>query len=223
MSLDLYIPEDIRDLYEIHDFRHSAAILANEFPDEFQEICQALRIFRLTHTDITSPGGNESTIPKKISAVLRPLGWTEGKLNAKLMVDDEVISTDTHKIDYLKGRVAFDLEWNSKDQTYDRDLYAFRTFFDYNKISVGVLLTRSTSLNSVFRELGVMQKYGASTTQMRKLLPRLKSGRNGGCPVLVIGITPNVVIDSPDVETTAHTGDPIIKDDIVNTMGDNDE
>lgn len=223
MSLDLYIPEDIRDLYEIHDFRHSAAILANEFPGEFEEICQALRDFRLTHSDITNPGGNESSIPKKISAILRPLGWTEGKLNAKLMVDEEVISTDTHKIDYLKGRVAFDLEWNSKDQTYDRDLYAFRTFFDYNKISVGVLLTRSTSLNSVFRELGVMKKYGASTTQMGKLLPRLESGRNGGCPVLVIGITQNVIVDSPDVETTAHTGDPIIKDDIANTMGDNDE
>ncbi len=28
---------------------------------------------------------------------------------------------DGHKIDYVKGRVAFDLEWNSKDQTFDRD------------------------------------------------------------------------------------------------------
>lgn len=28
-----------------------------------------------------------------------------------------------HNIDFLKGRVAFDLEWNSKDQTFDRDLF----------------------------------------------------------------------------------------------------
>src|SRR3546814_4372321 len=27
---------------------------------------------------------------------------------------------DGHKIDYVKGKVAFDLEWNSKDQTFDR-------------------------------------------------------------------------------------------------------
>lgn len=33
---------------------------------------------------------------------------------------------DGHKVDYVKNRVAFDLEWNSKDQTFDRDLYAFR-------------------------------------------------------------------------------------------------
>jgi CRISPR-associated protein Csd2 len=39
------------------------------------------------------------------------------------------------------------------------------------------------------------EKYGASTTQMGKLIPRLKAGRNGGCPVLVFGITPKLIID----------------------------
>jgi hypothetical protein len=37
---------------------------------------------------------------------------------------------DGHKVDYVKNRVAFDLEWNSKDQTFDRDLYAFRAFHE---------------------------------------------------------------------------------------------
>ncbi len=37
-------------------------------------------------------------------------------------------------------------------------------------------------------------KYGASTTHMGKLLPRLNAGRNGGCPVLVFGITQNIII-----------------------------
>lgn len=194
MGYESYIPEDIRKLYEVHDYKHAAAILANEFPNEFKEICDVLRSFTITKENITDKGGNESQIPKKISNILRPQGWLEGKLNAKLVVDEEVINYDTHKIDYLKGRVAFDLEWNSKDQTYDRDLYAFRAFFDYNKISIGVLLTRSQSLDQLFRVFGVMAKYGASTTQMGKLLPRLNAGRNGGCPVLVFGIQPNVVI-----------------------------
>jgi CRISPR-associated protein Csd2 len=102
---------------------------------------------------------------------------------------------DGHKIDYVKNRVAFDLEWNSKDQTFDRDLYAFRAFAECNLVSVGVLLTRSQELNSVFAALGydaggarISSKYGASTTWMGKLLYRLRSGRSGGCPVLAIGI-----------------------------------
>lgn len=191
-------------MYEVYDFKHAAAILATEFPEEFNDIIEALRAFRIEVEHITVKGGRESPIPKTISSLLRPNKdnprWKEGKLNAKLLVDDTVISFDTHKIDYLKGRVAFDLEWNSKDQTYDRDLYAFRAFFDYDKISVGVLLTRSIKLNPLFKALGVMQKYGSSTTQMNKLLPRLKAGRNGGCPVLVFGITPSIVTgDIPDL------------------------
>jgi hypothetical protein len=104
---------------------------------------------------------------------------------------------DGHKVDFVKNRVAFDMEWNSKDQTFDRDLYAFRAFYDCSLISAGVLLTRSASLNEVFTSLGkkVSGKYGASTTWMGKLLFRLNAGRNGGCPVLVFGITPKLVSD----------------------------
>lgn len=191
MIWDDFVPSDLASLYEIRDYRHAAAILANEFPLEFSEICQALSTFRITRDDILKPGGNESDIPKKMSAILRPLGWVEKKLQAKMVADDVEVHQDTHKVDYLKGRVAFDLEWNSKDQTFDRDLFAFRTFFDYDRISVGVLVTRSNDLDSLFEKLG--KKFGASTTHMNKLLPRLQAGRNGGCPVLVFGITQKLV------------------------------
>jgi Restriction endonuclease BglII len=121
---------------------------------------------------------------------------------------------DGHKIDYVKGHVAFDLEWNSKDQTFDRDLYAFSAFAQCGVIDAAVLLTRSAELNSVFRALGpalkrngdpdvrpdgaprmTREKYGASTTWMGKLLYRLNAGRNGGCPVLAIGIRPACISD----------------------------
>ena len=131
------------------------------------------------------------------------MGWQEKNLSAELNVYElkgkktkefkGSIHHGSHKVDYLKGRVAFDLEWNSKDQTFDRDLYAFRAFFDYNAISVGVLVTRSIGLNIILKELGILAKYGASTTHLGKLIPRLEAGRNGGCPVLVFGITPGLL------------------------------
>ncbi len=195
-----YIPADIRGLYEIHDFHHATAILAKEFPAEFGEVCAALRAFRLTVEDVRAAGGNESAIPKRFSSILRPLGWKEQQLTAEHRVDGEVLNITTHWVDYIKGRVAFDLEWNSKDQTFDRDLYAFRAFFEYGKISVGILVTRSDELEPWFGTLGdvtdkhgatrpVKAKYGAATTRMGKLLPRLAAGRHDGCPVLVFGIT----------------------------------
>ena len=101
---------------------------------------------------------------------------------------------DGHNIDFLKNRVAFDLEWNSKDQTFDRDLLAMRTYFDCGLIDVGVIVTRAEALNDIFKgekdDSGqpLIKKYGASTTWMGKLRYRLDSRRNGGCPILAVGI-----------------------------------
>ncbi len=192
--------EQVKDLYECHDHRHAVAILTQDYPDLFAEVCDVLLAFRLTQDQVKQHGGNESEIPKTFSAMLRPLGWVEQKLTAKWVVGDKVVSSDTHMIDYVKGDIALDLEWNSKDQTFDRDLYAFRAFFDCHKICVGLLVTRSDDLDSLFSDLGAYidrygtarkykNKYGASTTHMGKLLPRLEAGRGGGCPVLAIGIT----------------------------------
>lgn len=193
MSWQEYIPGDISELYEVHDYKHAAAILKNEFPVEFSEICDALRAFRLTETNVRDPGGSESAIPKTFSQILQPMGWQQKKIRARLIVDEHELPLESHYVDYLKGRVALELEWNSKDQTYDRDLYAFRAFFEYHQISVGVITTRSNDLDPWFKQLGLYHKYGASTTQMGKLLPRLDAGRNGGCPVLVFGITRKLV------------------------------
>ncbi|MHB1642549.1 MAG: BglII/BstYI family type II restriction endonuclease [Acidithiobacillus sp.] len=207
------IPEDIAKKYEIHNFRHAAEILGTSCESDFIEILNALRAFQITTADIMASGGNESNIPKIVSRLMRPAGWFEARIHGDLLVtvtthgesvEKKMINIenfmDGHKVDYVKNEVAFDLEWNSKDQTFDRDLYAFRAFYDAGVISAAVLLTRSESLNAVFRALGIMNKYGASTTWMGKLLYRLKASRNGGCPVLVFGITPNVIEDWPHEE-----------------------
>lgn len=236
--VDKKIPQDIRDKYEIVSYRNAAVILAETLSAEFADILAALRSFTITTEMIRKPGGNESDMPKQLSSFLRPLGWHETVINADLAVTlnwREQIAInkrgkpvmekrtktitrqkylDGHKIDYVKAKVAFDFEWNAKDQTFDRDLYAMNAFFLCGAIDVGVLVTRSASMNEVFRTIGpaltksgvieklddgrdkpTISKYGASTTWMGKLLFRLNAGRNGGCPVLAVGITPAAVSD----------------------------
>ena len=256
---DAFIPEDIRALYEVHNYRNAAQVLATGCPAEFAEILEGLRAFRLTLADIRKPGGNESDIPKRISGLLNAKGWKETRIKGDLLItkisgagvkkakaenDDDESETETlekieelkkkgysvehikrenfldgHKVDYVKNRVAFDLEWNSKDQTFDRDLYAFRAFHECDLIDAAVLLTRGTALNAVFEKLGpeldgdgnpridkngkpklIRTKYGSSTTWMGKLLYRLNAGRHGGCPVLALGIKPTLITDWADYE-----------------------
>jgi CRISPR-associated protein Csd2 len=213
-----YVPSDILAKYEVYSYRNAALILSEAHPAEFAELITALRAFSLTTSLIAKAGGNESDIPKIISKALRPLGWHETTIQADLLVkllwrqsavnskgkaiteakSREMVKArflDGHKVDYVKNRVAFDLEWNSKDQTFDRDLYAFSAFSQCGVIDAGVLLTRSEALNTVFKAMGLMNKYGASTTWMGKLLYRLNAGRNGSCPVLAIGIKAECVSD----------------------------
>jgi hypothetical protein len=98
------------------------------------------------------------------------------------------MESPTHEIDCFKGRVALEIEWNNKDPFYDRDLNNFRLLFDLRAISVGVVITRSDELQDIFDEVGRGSSYGASTTHMSKLLPRIQGGGGAGCPLLVFAI-----------------------------------
>lgn len=204
-----YVDLDLQNKFEFYSYGHALEILHDAFPVEWEEVQTCLRQLRLTVADLKKAGGNESPIPKKFDNVLYPYGWREIRISGDLIVKkyprqtaqrrgrfaDQPYETETikgyidgHNIDFLKNRVAFDLEWNSKDQTFDRDLLAMRTYFDCGLIDVGIIVTRSEELNEIFRKEHILAKYGASTTWMGKLLSRLDSRRNGGCPILAIGI-----------------------------------
>lgn len=232
------IPERVRELYGVYSYRHAAAILAGAYSAELNEIIEALLAFRISKNDIGMPGGNESVITKRFAKALREKGWLETRVQSDLIlriqkyreqISESLKSTktklkpeeirltnnlDAHKIDFVKGRVAFDFEWNSKDQTFDRDLFALRLFHECHLVSAGVLVTRSEEMNPVFDAVPLrnknggivcnkatgkpemaMRKYGGSTTWIGKLLPRLNSGRHGGCPVLVFTIKPAIISD----------------------------
>ena len=215
-------PLSVKEKFEILSYRSAATILSQNFPDQFSQIVRALETFEITTAMIRTPGGSKGPIAKYVDELFTAPDWRETRITADLHV--KLLSAkggdalreyarsgylDGHRIDFVSGKVALDLEWNSKDQTYDRDLYALSAFHAAGAIEVGVLLTRGNSLDTDFmRTLGkvltksgqegtedVYKKFGASTTFMGKLLYRLEAGRNGGCPILALGITPSCVSD----------------------------
>ena len=208
-----YVYPELLNKYEFRNYGHALEILSEVFPKEWKEIQECLAKFVITEDDLLVAGGNESQIPKKFDDILYPYGWKEIKISGDLEVklyqrlnkksksfattpfDSKMIKgcIDGHNIDFVKGKVAFDLEWNSKDQTFDRDLLAMRTYFECGIIDVGIIVTRSTELVDIFKKLDINKKYGPSTTHMDKLIYRLDSRRNGGCPILAIGIRKAVV------------------------------
>ena len=117
------------------------------------------------------------------------------KFDTKITLDDIDFESPTHSVDCFKNRVALEIEWNNKDPFYDRDLNNFRLLFDLRAISVGIIITRSDELQDIFRNLGRKDSFGASTTHMSKLLPRIQGGGGAGCPLLVFGITKKLYVE----------------------------
>lgn len=222
------IPQKLRERFEFLDYGHALDILLNAYKDEWSDIVGCLEQFSISLEDIQTAGGNKSPIPAKFDDYLFPRGWTETKITADLLVkkmdrekrtaagekfkadrEENIVVEgfiDGHNVDFIKGKVAFDLEWNSKDQTFDRDLLAMRNYYEARIIEVGIIITRAENLNDVFSTLGkdIKSKYGASTTWMGKLKPRLDARRNGGCPVLAIGITKECVRDYERIRAYAE-------------------
>lgn len=78
----------------------------------------------------------------------------------------------------------------------DRDLNNFRLLHNLRAISVGVIVTRSTELQTaIFNPLGIGTKYGSSSTHCDKLIPKIEGGGSGGCPALVVAIKPGYFVD----------------------------
>lgn len=204
------IPADITESYEVHEWRNATGVLATAHPREWDDIVAALRAFEFRRSEVLKGGGGKSLISSRLDSFLGARGWRERKFATKIRVDDAERDSPTHKVDCFKGNVGLEIEWNNKDPFFDRDLNNFRLLFDLRVIDVGVIVTRSTNLQQVFKKLSnkVASKYGASTTHMDKLLPRLEGGGGGGCPILAFGITSSKYVeDAAPIEVIQDTDD----------------
>jgi hypothetical protein len=205
MSINL-LPKPIRQMWEVHEYRHACAILATDFPQEWKDLLFVLNRFRLFRSSILTPGGRKSPIAVSINGLFSEKGWVEKHFDVTITIDGQDRHTPTHGIDYFKNGVAIETEWNNKDPFYDRDLNNFRLLFDLRAVSVGVVLTRSDALQAIFDQLGRGKSFGASTTHMSRLMPKIESGSVGGCPLLVFGITKNMYVEDEIPPSRADAG-----------------
>ena len=156
---------------------------------------EVLKGFKLLKSHIAVGGGSKSKVANSLDSAFYDRGWYEKAFETSMVVDGTTRNSPTHKVDCYKNKIALEVEWNNKDPFFDRDLNNFRLLFELRAISVGVLITRSDELQEIFKSLGRGSSYGASTTHMSKLLPRIEGGGGGGCPILAIGIRRSLYVE----------------------------
>lgn len=215
MGLEV-IPAQTREKYHIEERRHACAILATDCAAELRDVVECLDQFELLRSEIVLGGGGKSKIAKRFDDFLATRRWEEKSVKISRRVDEAVTQSETHKVDFFKGHVAIEVEWNNKDPFFSRDLNAFRLLHELNVISVGVIVTRRDELQDIFDSLPpvwdekwkrwaeIGEKYGASTTHWSKLIPRVDAGSAGACPLLLIGITAGCYRDDLTKEQRAQ-------------------
>lgn len=62
------------------------------------------------------------------------------------------MTSESHEIDHYKefdkGNIGLEIEWNNKDPFFDRDLENFRKLHQLGELTLGIIITRGTSLQN---------------------------------------------------------------------------
>jgi hypothetical protein len=203
------IPQHVLARYDWAETRNASQVLQASCREEFDDLLAVLAGFSVhVDDDLAGKGGNETKAAGRLNSAFRALGWREGNFailyssRTKLLpwapagetgatVHESAGETSSFLIDNLKGRVAIDVEWHAKEGHLDRDLAAYRSLYQEDVIAAAVIVTvHRSALRAWALELdGFSTKFQTSTTtSIEKVIPKLKRGDAGGCPVLVAAV-----------------------------------
>lgn len=136
---------------------HAEAIFRHDFPNEAQELVDALLAATIPAEEILGSGGGEAASTQRLRRRLTDLGWPKHNFVLETKVDGETREAISHEIDHVRragnGVLALEIEWNNKDPFFDRDLENFQRLHAQGVISAGVIVTRGESLQNAMIDI----------------------------------------------------------------------
>ncbi len=78
------IPEDIRQAYEVHEWRNAAGVLSTAHPSEWTDVLEMLRAFDFKRSEVLKGGGRKSVIAQRMDTFLTERDWKEKKFETKI-------------------------------------------------------------------------------------------------------------------------------------------
>ena len=148
--------------YQIKFLSHAAAILSVDFPDAVAELEEVILNQSIPIEEIIGSGGGETKGTQRLRNGLTAKGWLKETFTIKKTINDEPRESISHKVDHVRVfdrpdqgryRIALEIEWNNKDPFFDRDLENFKRLHAEGGISLGVIITRGTSMQDEMRSL----------------------------------------------------------------------
>jgi len=137
--------------FEVQFESHAAAILEKDFPAALEELEKALSKLTIPITEIIGSGGGETKGTQRMRHAFNEVGWQKFVFEIRKIINGVEREATSHEVDHVKEfeghRLALEIEWNNKDPFFDRDLENFKRLHAEGAISVGVVVTRGSSLH----------------------------------------------------------------------------
>lgn len=147
--------------FQVEFHGHAEAILNGDFPDASGQLEDVLRDVTIPIEEIVGSGGGETKGTQRLRRALAAEGWNKVNFVVEKSINGVKKESQSHEVDHVKtfqrGVIALEIEWNNKDPFFDRDLENFKRLHAEGGISVGVIVTRGTSLQE--NMIGLVQRY----------------------------------------------------------------
>jgi hypothetical protein len=140
------------------DFRaHARAILGSDFPEVARQLEAVLLASTIPIEEIIGSGGGETKGTQRLRNALKQHGWRKHKFVVQRIIDGIEREAQSHEVDHVRTfeqrTVALEIEWNNRDPFFDRDLENFKRLHADGAISLGIIITRGTSLQEEMKHL----------------------------------------------------------------------
>ncbi len=135
---------------------HAAAILEKDFPAALKELETSLLNLTVPITEIIGSGGGETKGTQRMRRAFNDAGWRKYTFEIRKIINGVERQSISHQVDHVKEfsdhKLALEIEWNNKDPFFDRDLENFKRLHAEGAISVGVVVTRGSSLHEQMQD-----------------------------------------------------------------------
>ena len=139
--------------FDVQYLSHAKSILTGEFAPQLKELAGVLAELSFPITEIIGSGGGETRFTQRARNALSKLGWKKHNFVVAKIIDGVQKEATSHEVDHVRtvpliGTIGCEIEWNNKDPFFDRDLENFKRLHAEGAISVGVIITRGSSLQA---------------------------------------------------------------------------
>jgi len=144
--------------WEVSDINNGLLVANLQFCEEFEILDRILAGIEIdVENHIIKRGGGQADQTLELTSKFLEQGWQKENVTIRNKIsfssgrDSRISDSTSHEIDhFIRGNndllAALEIEWNNKDEFYDRDFQATRRLYESHVIELGIIVTRGPQL-----------------------------------------------------------------------------